>query len=207
MLRNAGAKFIVVHLMGSHIKYDMQYPKSFHPFEIVDEMRDSYDTSIRYSDMVLQGLVDLMLRDKNPACLLYLSDHGENLDDKGDGNYGHGTRSLTIYELEVPFVMYFNDSFVAIHGSDVERLRIAACSPVCHDNVAHTFMGLAGIKDPTIYRAGADISSPSFHPLGRKVSDENMNIYEFAMMDFSREKPIKEFARKIKDKYLDKFRW
>jgi hypothetical protein len=68
-------------------------------------------------------------------------------------------------------------------------------------------MGLAGIKDTTIYRAGANISSPSFHPLERKVSDENMNIYEFAMMDFHGEKPIKEFARKIKDKYLDKFRW
>ena len=207
MRRKKGGRFIVVHLMGSHIKYDMQYPKDFRPFEIVDKMRDTYDTSIRYTDKVLQGLVDLIMQDENPSCLLYVSDHGENLNDTGDGNYGHGTKGLTIYELEVPFVVYLNDSFIARRKHEVDRLRSAESSPVCHDNVSHSLMGLAGIKDPAVYRAEADISSPEFLPLARKVSDENMEIFEFASIDFSKPRPIREFTQKIKDKYLDKFKW
>jgi len=105
-------KLIILHLMGSHIKYSFQYPPEFKFFNSEDPLIDAYNDSIRYSDYIIQQVVDMVMAYNKPGTVLYVSDHGENLNDYGDGNLGHGTRELTRYELEIPFVFYFNDSFI-----------------------------------------------------------------------------------------------
>lgn len=200
-------KWIVVHLMGSHIKYDMQYPKGFAPFPVNPDrsMLDTYDTSIRYSDQVLRQIVDIVLRHPQPGCLLYLSDHGENLNDKGDGNFGHGTRALTKFELDVPFVFFCNDAFLQQRPGTAAELRAHRQLPVYHDDVAHTFLGLAGIRDPALYREAFDLSSPAFHPGIRYITDENMNVFDYATFDFNQKAPLQEFTETLEAKYLAKF--
>jgi hypothetical protein len=121
-----------------------------------------------------------------PSFSIYVSDHGENLNDTGDKNYGHGTKELTRFELEVPFVVFMNDAFLEGHAKAAEALRARSGQPVCHDNVAHTLMGVAGISDPFVYRPELDVSSPSFRPGPRPITDENMNPFDYAAYDFSK---------------------
>jgi len=88
--------------MGSHVKYAMQYPEKERFFDTSDEMIDTYNDSIRYSDKVIQQAVDIAMKLKYPGFVLYVSDHGENLNDYKDGNFGHGTRDFTRFEFEIP---------------------------------------------------------------------------------------------------------
>lgn len=183
-------KFIVLHLMGSHINYKQQYPENFKYFNSGDKWRDSYDDSIRYTDYVIQQAVDLAMNTDQPACVLYASDHGENFNDYGDKNYGHGTRELTRFEFEIPLVFFFNDSFLKKYPEAADSIRKNKDKSVSHDNICHTFLGLAGIKDPVVYNGLNDLASPAFTEKDRYVIDENMFIYNYAALKLDK-RPLK----------------
>jgi glucan phosphoethanolaminetransferase (alkaline phosphatase superfamily) len=177
-------KFIILHLMGSHIKYSMQYPKNEKFFNSGNKMIDSYNDSIRYSDKVIQKVVDIVMEYKKPAIILYASDHGENLDDYGDGNYGHGTRELTRFEFEIPFMLYFNNSFLKTYSEQCNAITSQRDVPINQDMISHTLLGLAGIWDKQYYRAAEDLSSPKFNKNHtRYVIDEHMNVYDYKKLN------------------------
>lgn len=205
--KNPGSKLVVWHLMGSHMEYAAEYPRSFRHFDSDRRMVDTYDDSIRYSDHVIHRAVNSLLGSRKPAAVLYVSDHGENLNDTGDGNFGHGTRALTPYELKVPFVFYFNDRFLERHPEVTRAIRERKDRPVSHDNVTHTFMGLAGIKDPFVYRSELDLGSSDFTPGTRWVTDENMRVFDYAAMDFSRTSKLRQIRQVLAEEYRSKFTW
>jgi glucan phosphoethanolaminetransferase (alkaline phosphatase superfamily) len=179
-------KFIIIHLMGSHVKYSMQYPKQEQFFNTNNKMLDSYYDTIRYSDKVIQQAVDIVMAQTAPGFVLYASDHGENLNDFGDGNWGHGTRAFTKFEFEIPFITYFNDSFLNLYAQKTALMQQAKAHSISQDNISHTFLGLAGIFDFNYYRAEADLSSSLFKPHIRYVIDENMNIYEYDKLNLKK---------------------
>jgi len=181
-------KFIVIHLMGSHVKYAMQYPEKERFFDTSDEMIDTYNDSIRYSDKVIQQAVDIAMKLKYPGFVLYVSDHGENLNDYKDGNFGHGTRDFTRFEFEIPLVVYFNDSFLKQYADKAQSIKKLKNTPISQDNISHTFLGLAGIWDHACYRPDEDLSSPQFKTQKRYVIDENMNVYDFDSLDLYNKK-------------------
>ncbi len=180
-------KFIIVHLMGSHIKYSMQYPRSEQFFDTNNRRLDSYYDTIKYSDKVIQQVVDIVMAQTTPGFLLYASDHGENLNDFGDGNWGHGTREFTRFEFEIPFITYFNASFIRVQKRQAALMQQAKLKSISQDNISHTLLGLSGIFDVNYYRAEADLSSPLFKPHTRYIIDENMNTYEFDKLLFKQE--------------------
>jgi glucan phosphoethanolaminetransferase (alkaline phosphatase superfamily) len=174
--------------MGSHIKYSMQYPKNEAFFHSGDKMLDSYNDTIRYSDKVLMGAVRLVMAADNPGFVLYASDHGENLDDFGDGNYGHGTRGFTHFEFEIPFEVFFNDAFLKLYPEKVALIRKRASLPICQDNISHTFLGLSGLTDHKYYNPAEDLSSTKFKTRKRFVIDENMNVYDYDELNLDAKK-------------------
>jgi glucan phosphoethanolaminetransferase (alkaline phosphatase superfamily) len=202
-----GKKLIIWHLLGSHIEYAAQYPKSFKYFESGDLMLDTYDDSVRYGDYVRHKLIDELLKKQQPSIALYVPDHGENLNDSGDHNYGHGTKRLTPHELKLPFLIYLNDEFLKKHPEEAIRLRERRDAPINHDNIAHTLMGLAGISDPFVYRNQYDLSSKEFVSHTRWVTDENMRLSDYTEMDFSRGSKFREFEIQLAEKYRSKFTW
>ena len=180
MKKYAGKKkFIILHLMGSHVNYKKQYPEKFKHFDSGDEWRDTYDDSIRYSDHIIQQVVDFAMESKKSVCILYASDHGENFNEYGDNNFGHGTKELTLFEFQIPFMFFFNQAFLKEYSKLADGIRKRKDIPVSHDNITHTLLGLAGIKDPDLYKEWIDISSPEFTERDRYVTDENMFIYEY----------------------------
>ncbi len=107
-------KLIILHTIGSHWFYNSHYPASFKVFKptaeskIVlqnspEEMINSYDNSIIYSDYIVNQLIE-NLKNKN-AILIYLSDHGESLGE--NGNWLHATDDIQI-KNPACFVWYSN---------------------------------------------------------------------------------------------------
>jgi glucan phosphoethanolaminetransferase (alkaline phosphatase superfamily) len=102
----------------------------------------------------------VMEEEKEPICVWYLPDHGEVINDFGDGNYGHGCSGFKRYEIELPSLIFFNDAFSAINPK-IKTVFENRISMTSHSNVSHTIMGLCGVY-PKEYKAKYDLSSPKF---------------------------------------------
>lgn len=120
--------FISLHTIGSHWWYNSHYPDSLERFRPVidsrvisantaEEMRNSYDNTIVYSDYVWHSLIN-RLRGRN-AVLLYLSDHAESLGE--DGYFIHGTDRPEV-RRPACFVWY-SDEFARRYPDKVAALR------------------------------------------------------------------------------------
>ena len=82
-----GRHVVLLHTKGSHFLYTNRYPRSFAKFRpecasidsncSKEQLYNSYDNTILYTDYLLDSLIDV-LRDKK-ALLIYTSDHGESI--------------------------------------------------------------------------------------------------------------------------------
>jgi len=156
------ATFVIVHLMGSHWKYERRYPEAFSFFSGGEKMTDTYDNSIRYTDSIIGQVIDMMEQSDKPIFLMYTSDHGENFDEHNDGNYLHAVKEMTEYEVKVPLFIASNKSFYNKNKIKVDRLLDNKGKRVSHSSISHTLLGLAGVYDEKIYQNQFDISSEEF---------------------------------------------
>ncbi len=118
--------YILLHTLGSHFRYDSRNPKSFDLFTptirgmlLVEakkkkhrmEFINSYDNTIVYTDYFLTELFSRIKFLKRPAVLLYVADHGEALGEIDEDQILHSSQYPLLDELEVPVVLFYNDSY------------------------------------------------------------------------------------------------
>ncbi len=159
--RDIDKKFIIMHLKGSHLAFS-EYKHSYkdYIFPSGDTFKDKYANSILHTDLLMKNIANLIMLENEPVCVWYISDHGENLNDLNDGNYGHGCSGFTKFEIELPSIMFFNDAFL----EDNPKIRTVSENRnimISHSNVSHTVMGLCGVY-PGEYKGKYDLSSPLF---------------------------------------------
>jgi glucan phosphoethanolaminetransferase (alkaline phosphatase superfamily) len=156
------ARLIVLHLYGSHFKYDSRYPSSHGVYNEGTE-KGKYLNSVAYTDHVLGMMLDLIFTSEKEIVFLYVSDHGEILNDYGDGSFGHGFKKLpkNRSEFEVPFIIAFNDAFLERYDSSASIIKARTLQPVSHDNISHTVLGLMGLR-AEVYQPTYDLSSSQF---------------------------------------------
>lgn len=179
---NAGdkAKFIGLHLMGSHTEYRRRYPAKFARFT-ADSIKNTvsgrnltssqaatraeYDNSILYTDWLLGCIINDISASSRPTILIYFSDHGENVHDDG-GDY----RGRDEKHVEVPFIIYPNHAFTESYPETVAQLCAVRDKPMTTASLCHLVCNLTGTKyhsyDPTY-----DISSPNYLIRPRFVDD------------------------------------
>jgi glucan phosphoethanolaminetransferase (alkaline phosphatase superfamily) len=121
-----------------------------------------------------------------PATLVYTSDHGDNLNDCGDGNWLHAVKEMTPFEVQVPLFWFFNPPACQAHAPAVKQMLTRAGAEVSHDNIDKTLLGLVGIKDEGIYDASLDLGAEAFRPQARfainrrrEVVDVNQYLTKF----------------------------
>ena len=78
------------------------------------------------------------------AVLIYSSDHGESLGE--DGVLFHGIGENVPHHKRVPFLVWYSDAYAAAFPDQVAALRRHAGTPVSHDHLYHTLIGLGGIR-------------------------------------------------------------
>lgn len=182
-----GAKFIGVHLMGSHTEYRRRYPETFGRFT-ADSIRKTdsgkkltksqattraeYDNSILYTDSLLDSIINMISTAQRPTLLIYFSDHGENVYDGGEDYRGRDDR-----HVEVPFVIYYNQVFSDTYPSTVARLKEVSHKPMTTASLSHLLCTLTGTSykayDPT-----RDITSSHYQIRPRYV-DNKVWKYEY----------------------------
>lgn len=161
--RRARGVVLVMHQMGSHgpsyFKRSSPDAKRFLPecksnalaecshFELLN----GYDNSIAYTDRFLGKTIDWLKghsRQFDPA-LLYLSDHGESL-----GEYGlflHGVPYGFAPEVQkhVPMVTWFSEGMKARRQLSSACMASGLDTPLTHDNLYHTVLGVMDVATPT----------------------------------------------------------
>lgn len=129
LARPGARKLVILHTIGSHWYYNTHFTPRFEKFRPVtgsrvvssntlEQMRNSYDNTVLYSDYFWHELID-RLRDRN-AVLIYLSDHGKCMGE--DGHFIHGSADTEPQHLPGCFVWY-SDEFARRYPHKVKALR------------------------------------------------------------------------------------
>ena len=160
IVRDTGGNLVVVmHQLGSHgPAYFRRYPAAFKRFLPACESDDlrlckqqeivnAYDNSLLYTDFVLGQVIDFLDRAQasHDTALLYLSDHGESLGEKGLYLHGVPWAIAPDVQKKVPFVVWLSAAFERDMGIDAACLRARARQPASHDNLFHSLLGVLDV--------------------------------------------------------------
>ncbi|WP_299112989.1 phosphoethanolamine transferase [uncultured Winogradskyella sp.] len=179
-LSEKGKKVIFVHLVGSHYAYNKRYPDSFIKFSSAeenkkDEIIDTYDNSILYTDFILSEIIDSVKNINQKSAVLYFSDHGEEVYDVAN-YFGHFEDKPTSSMYEVPFFVYMSPTFERPEGFVVDESR-----PYMLDDFPHSFAHLIGIESDSLSKSRS-IFSDNFKAR-KRIIQENIDFDEFKSIE------------------------
>ena len=172
---------IIIHLMGSHQKYEKRVPKEFRQFTGADEVVASYDNSILYTDYVVDEIYNKAK--KNPAfkALVYFSDHGEEPHVVG----GHDPVNVTYQMLKVPLFVYLSDSYRKNHLNLFESLKSNEHKYFSNDLIFDLMVSLMRIEGVPNFEESLNLSSKEY----RLDKDSTLTMYgKKHINEFSEEK-------------------
>ncbi|WP_194857281.1 MCR-5 family phosphoethanolamine--lipid A transferase [Morganella morganii] len=147
---------IVLHMLGNHgPAYFQRYPASYRRWSPTCDTTDlascshealvnTYDNAVLYTDHVLARTIDLLsgIRSHDTA-LLYVSDHGESLGEKG--LYLHGIPYVIApdEQIKVPMIWWQSSQ---VYADQACMQTHASRAPVSHDHLFHTLLGMFDVK-------------------------------------------------------------
>lgn len=182
--RSSRKKFIIIHTLGSHFRYNYRYPKTFEKFtpnlakglsienstDIAnkDKIINSYDNSILYTDYVLSQFITRLKAENALSYLYYISDHGENLYDDSSNKLMHAYINPTKYELEVPLILWRSEEYKDHYSIKDSVLQNSTAKKIQSINTFHTLLDLANIGYPT-QDISRSFSSAKFDTLANRT--------------------------------------
>ena len=163
---------VVLHQMGSHgPAYHRRSPPAFKPFQpectsnalqdcTREELVNTYDNSIRYTDHFLAKSVAWLKQHKSHStALLYVSDHGESLGERNLYLHGLPYAIAPDEQKHVPMLTWLSPAMQQRHGLQPGCLDSKAAQPLTHDNLFHSVLGLMDIQT-SVYKPALDVFSP-----------------------------------------------
>ncbi len=171
-LQNAqGVQVLVLHMLGNHgPSYFRRYPSAFERFTPAcrdddlgrctqGEIVNAYDNAVLYTDHVLASLIATLDANaaKVDAAMLFVSDHGESLGEKGLFLHGVPHAIAPREQTQVPMLMWWSDGFGQTAGLDRPCMQRRSAEPAQHDHLFHTVLGLLDVKT-ALYDAQFDLT-------------------------------------------------
>ncbi len=163
---------IVLHQLGSHgPAYYKRTPEKYAKFQPTckskalqectnDEIKNSYDNTIYYTDYLLSRLINTLKTNSNIAdtAMIYMSDHGESLGESGIYLHGLPYFMAPKEQTNIPFIVWLSDNTKSNKSIDYACLEKQSQKPHSHDNLIHSVLGLMNIQTH-MYNQDLDIFS------------------------------------------------
>ena len=157
---------IVLHQMGNHgPAYFKRYPKAFEKFTPVcktnqleqctkEEISNAYDNAILYTDDFLIKTIGLLKEyaHTHQTAMLYISDHGESLGEKGIYLHGLPYFMAPDAQTHVAALAWFSPTLTK--SKNISTLD--ASKKYTQDNLFHTLLGLYDVET-NVYKSNLDI--------------------------------------------------
>lgn len=152
---SAPRKFVIIHLLGTHMSYKYRYPAEYDQFTdrkgVPDWVTDdqlptynSYDNAVLYNDFVVSSLIEQFSASKPNGFLLYLADHGEAVFDSPKGNVlGRNEGKPTAPMYTIPFMLWTSEQWRS-HSPASYQAELSR--PYSSSNLIHTWADLAGLQ-------------------------------------------------------------
>jgi len=164
---------IVLHQLGSHgPAYFRRYPDDYRAFLpdcrsanlgdcSIEAISNSYDNTILYTDHVISSAIDALAAesDRINASLIYMSDHGESLGEHNLYLHGMPYQFAPDEQTHIPMITWFGAEVGQDSGLQSSCTSRDVLSPVSHDNLFHTELGMLGIET-SVYNPAMDIFAP-----------------------------------------------
>jgi lipid A ethanolaminephosphotransferase len=157
-IKRAKGTVVVMHQMGSHgpayYKRSPQAIKQFTP-ECkssalqncpVEQIVNAYDNSVLYADHFVAQTVKWLEAQPRPTALMYLSDHGESLGEKGLYLHGMPYRMAPREQTHVPMLAWLSKPMQQQRGWRMACLQDQADKPWSHDNLFHSMLDLSQVS-------------------------------------------------------------
>lgn len=177
----ADKKFIVIHLLGTHMKYEFRYPKNSQYDQFKDKTGaphkledgklvsyNNYDNAISYNDYVTATLFNTFKNSKENGFMLYFSDHGEDVYETPPHNIlGRNEKAPTKTMYTVPFIIWQSPQWVITHPNNYQNYVNRKYST---QDLIHTWSDLAGLSYNR-YDPEKSIVNPQFKQITRWIGD------------------------------------
>ncbi|MCE9687267.1 phosphoethanolamine--lipid A transferase [Shewanella sp. AS16] len=164
-------RVIVLHVIGSHgPTYYLRYPDDHRYFEpdcqrsdiqncTNEQLVNTYDNTLRYTDYILSQVVKKLAAQQSrfDTGMLYVSDHGESLGEKGMYLHGAPYAIAPKEQTQVPMLAWLSPDFASDNSLSLscvaEHARQGSFS---HDNLFSSLLGLMNVQTQA-YDAGLDM--------------------------------------------------
>ena len=192
--KNDQKQLIVINLMGSHFRYNFRYPERFNKFKpgldgAFDYMAinktnkeflvNIYDNSILYNDFVVSEIIKKIDNTSTSSFLLYASDHGEELFDTPENNFGHGSEHVNKYNIKIPCIVWYSTKFKENNPIKIKSLESNKYKPMSSNNIFYSILD-AGNIEYTGNNLKKSFVSSSFKPDSiRKALTPGMKVISF----------------------------
>lgn len=155
--RRARGTVVVMHQMGSHgPAYHKRSPQAFKKFVPectssalqtcpAEHIVNTYDNSILYTDHFLASTVAWLQNQSRPTAMVYLSDHGESLGEKGLYLHGMPYSMAPKEQTHVPMVVWLSSALQQQRGWRMSCLQSQSDKALSHDHLFHSMLGLAQV--------------------------------------------------------------
>ncbi|MFS1539912.1 MAG: phosphoethanolamine transferase CptA [Candidatus Phlomobacter fragariae] len=176
----AKKKFIIVHLLGTHMKYTYRYPKDQ---GILDNKTDTiptnlskseqadyndYDKAQHFNDKVVATLIKDFAASNENGFLVYFSDHGEEVFDTPPHHIlGRNEAAPTRPMYEIPFIIWQSPQWINTHQHHLDNM---VNRPYSIMHLIHTWSDLAGLKYDG-FDASKSVINKDFQPSPRYIAD------------------------------------
>ncbi|MFS2126824.1 phosphoethanolamine transferase CptA [Pseudomonas sp. Pseusp97] len=204
----AQKKFIVVHLLGTHMDYRYRYPEEFAYFKdrqgapsaLSDDQVETYnfyDNAVRYNDFVVSSLIKRYSAANANGFMLYLSDHGEEVYSSGNHDrLGRNEMDPTRPMYTIPFMVWTSPSWQAEHPRD---LQAAAKRSYSSSHLIHTLSDLAGLSYDR-YEPAKSLVNAQFAAAPRWIGDpyKKDGLHEFDKLPQDKAAQEQEIAKDAK---------
>ncbi len=145
-------KFFILHQNGSHGPlYYRRYPAEFSKFTpecktasvnecSLENLINSYDNTILYTDFLLANTIEMLKKSKRPSVLIYVSDHGESLGEKGIFLHGFPYSIAPKEQKEIPFLVWssfplkINEKDTHFHKEVMQGILFLLKAKTSHSN-------------------------------------------------------------------------
>lgn len=155
---------VVLHSYGSHYCYYKRYPHKFAYFtpdspialdiKYRKNLINAYDNTIRYTDLFINQLINLIDEQDEVAAVLYISDHGEEIFDDERKLILHSSPIPSYCQLHVPMLLWLSPEYKQLYPEKImsgenNRQRNISSS----QSVFHTMLDMAGIDSPYLKKS------------------------------------------------------
>jgi lipid A ethanolaminephosphotransferase len=162
--------FVVVHIKGSHgPAYYKRYPAEFEKFKPTCQSKEltqcskeslvnAYDNSLVYTDHILGEVVAMLkrLEPKYATLMMYASDHGESLGEKGLYLHGLPYALAPLEQTRVPMMAWFSQTFLKMESWNAQCPAKQSQKNRKHEDIYSTVLGLMEISTQA-YRSERDL--------------------------------------------------